>query len=130
MRSLQYVAKRSVIPHIKLWTVLLFWLVIPLFILIADIIIVKCDTLEFHENKIITKTGVFNKHQTQSLFAGVYSVTVYQSFLGRIFNYGDIKIDCPGKWDVDTTGIKNPHGLRRYLEKRLASTELNNIIYE
>ena len=104
-------------------------MVIPLIIQIARILSAKCYEAEFYDNKIVVKSGVLNKSENQSVFAGVYSVSISRSFFGRIFGYGDVRIDCPGRWDVDTSGIKDPEGLKRYLEGYITSAGMTNIIH-
>jgi hypothetical protein len=37
-------------------------------------------------------------------------------------------VDCPGKWDIDTQGIKDPRGLKSYLETKITSSGMTNII--
>ena len=124
-----YVAKKSVTGVLSFWLIVFFWLVIPLIIQIARILSAKCYSIEFYDNKIVVKSGVLNKKERQSVFGGVYSVSVSQSFVGRIFNYGNIKVDCPGRWDIDTTGIKDPSALKKYLENYITANGMTNIIH-
>ena len=124
-----YVAKKSVTPVLSFWLIVFFWLVIPLIIQIARILSAKCYSIEFYDNKIVVKSGVLNKKERQSVFGGVYSVSVSQSFMGRIFNYGSIQVDCPGRWDIDTVGIKDPSALKKYLENYITANGMTNIIH-
>ncbi len=124
-----YVAKKSAASVLSIKLLLFFWLVIPLIIQIVRIVSAKCYSIEFYDNKLIVKSGIFNKSETQSVFAGVYSVSISQTLAGRILGYGDIRVDCPGKWDVDTIGIKNPEALKKYLEEHITSNGMTNIIY-
>ena len=124
-----YVAKKSVTAVLSFWLIVFFWLVIPLIIQIARILSAKCYSIEFYDNKIVVKSGVLSKQENQSVFGGVYSVSISQSFLGRIFNYGSVRVDCPGKWDVDTESIKNPSALKKYLENYITSNGMTNIIH-
>jgi len=124
-----YTVKKSVIHSISFWLVILSFLVIPLFIQIWRIIEAKNYSIEFLNNKIITRSGVLNKKEYQTVFMGVYSVSISQSFFGRIFNYGDVRVDCPGKWDVDTIGIKDPQGLKRFLESKISASQTTNVIH-
>ena len=39
------------------------------------------------------------------------------ALFGRIFNYGDVRVDAAGKWDIDSNSIKNPKGLKENLEQ-------------
>ena len=126
-----YVAKRSVFMVLNIWLILFFWLIIPLIIQIAKIICLKCWSIEFYDNRYVIKKGVFNKQEDQYIFTGVHSVGMYQSFAGRIFNYGNIEVDCPGrKWDIKNTEyIKNPKGLKRYLQSRIDTRGVTNVIH-
>ena len=123
-----YIAKKSMASVLSFWLIVFCWLVIPLIIQIVRIISAKCYSIEFYDNKIVVKSGILNKKEKQSVFAGVYSVSVSQSFIGRIFNYGDIYIDCPGKWDVNTKNIKYPVLLKNYLETYITTDGMTKII--
>ncbi len=112
-----YVAKKSILPAFTFWRIILFFLIVPLIVLIYDIIARKKEVIEFYDDKIVYKKGVFNKSETTAAFMGVYAVNVYQSFFGRIFNYGNVKVDAVGRWDINFNGIKNPKGLKAYLEQ-------------
>ena len=124
-----YVAKKSAVSVLSFWLILFFWLVIPLIIQIARILSAKCYTLEFYDNKVVTKSGVLNKSENQTVFSKVYSVSLSQTLFGRMFGYGNITVDCPGAWDIDTCGIKNPAGLKKYLESHISSNGITNVIH-
>ena len=124
-----YIAKKSVVSVLNFWLILFFWLIIPLIIQIARIVSVKKFSIEFYDNKVVTKSGVFAKNETQSVFKGVYSVSIHRSFMGSIFGYGDITVDCPGKWDIDTVGIKNPLELKKYLETKISAEGMTTVIH-
>ena len=123
-----YIAKKSIISVLSFWLILFSWLVIPLVIQISRIVKAKCYTIEFYDSKIIVKSGFFNKQERQIAFAGVHSVSISQTLCGRIFKYGNITVDCPGKWDIDSSCIKNPKALKNYLEGQLTSGGLTGII--
>ena len=84
----------------------------------------KCSYIEFYRDKIVTRHGAIDKKMRQSVFTPIVGVSVEQSLNGRIWNYGNVIIDKMGRgWDIDTTGIKNPEGLKRYLEGRISATD-------
>lgn len=124
-----YTAKKSAASVLSFKLIIFFWLIIPLIIQIARIVVAKCYSIEFYDNRIVVKSGVLNKQEKQSVFAGVYSVSVSRPFLGTIFGYGNISIDCPGKWDIDTIGIKNPDGLKSYLEGYITTAGMTNVVH-
>ena len=114
-----YVAKKSVAGECggKIFLcALLFWLVIPIFIMIYQIVKTKKFRLEFYDTRIVMRRGVFNTEERSSILTTVVGVRINQSFGGKLFNYGDVIIDVIGHWDVDTTAIKEPNELKRYIE--------------
>lgn len=123
-----YVAKKSIASVVSIWLILFSWLIIPLFIQIARIISTKCYSIEFYDNKIVVKSGWLSTSEKQSVFKGVYSVSVSRSLKGRIFNYGNVSVDCPGYWDIDTNGIKDPNGLKAYLQEHITAEGMTNIV--
>ena len=70
--------------------VLFFWLVIPAIVMIWRIVATKSYVVEFYDDYVITKGGVFSKYERKTVFPAVLSVSVSQSFLGRIFGYGNL----------------------------------------
>ncbi len=114
-----YVVRKTAWTAVTPLRVIFFWLIIPLIKIIAGIIERKHYVIEFYDDHIITKSGVFNKNESRSAFVGVVGVSAHQSFWGGIFNYGDVRVDVVGKWDIGTVGIINPKGLKEYLEQYL-----------
>lgn len=123
-----YVAKKSIVASLSIWLILFFWLVIPLIIQIVRILKAASYSIEFYDNKIVVKSGVINQNEDQSVFSYVYSVSLSRTFFGRLFNYGSVRVDCPGRWDIDTEGIKDPIGFKKFLEGYISNNNAVNII--
>ena len=121
-----YTATKSAISAISFWGIVSCILIIPIFVLIFKIIAVKKYRIEFYDDKIVTYSGLINTSKKQSVFMGVTSSSINQTLLGHIFNYGDVTVDCVGKWDVDTTYIKNPKALDEYLQTKIIETTQSN----
>lgn len=124
-----YVAKKSMAKTLNFWLILFFWLIVPLIIQIVRILQAKSYSIEFYDEKMIVRSGVLNKSERQSVFAGVYAVSINQSLWGRMFNFGDIMVDCPGRWDVSTSGIKDPKALKAYLETKISAKGMNTVVF-
>lgn len=59
--------------------------------------------------EVVIKKGILSSRSTTYEFANLQSMTVRQSFWGRIFNYGTIKLYNPVlRADVYLTNISNP----------------------
>ena len=117
----RYVIRKSGWSVIRPWHILLSFLIVPLFIMIWKIINIKDETISFYNNKVVLRSGILNKHEKTTILTPVLSVTVKQTFWGRIFNYGNIYIDVVGKWDINMRGVKNPMEAKAYLEKFVAN---------
>lgn len=115
-----YIARKSKAKALNIWLILFFWLIIPLIIQIVRVLAASCYSIEIYDQKLVVKSGVLNKNEKQAMFAGVYAVSLEQSFIGRIFDYGDIRIDAPGNWaDINTEGIKSPREFKNFLETQI-----------
>lgn len=123
-----YVAKKSAWTAVSIWTILLCWLIFPVIVMIFKIIALKAESIEFYDQKVVQRSGIIAKRERQSLLTNVTSVSVNQSVLGRIFNYGDVQVDLIGKWDINTNGISNPHKLKEFLENYLSDKNMQQII--
>ncbi len=113
-----YVAKHSAWEAVTFWRVVLFFLIIPLIVMIVDIFVKKNDVIEFYDDHIIHRKGILSKTENRSVFTGVFNVSISQSLWQRICGFGDLSVDAPGKWDINTKGIANPNGLKNYLESK------------
>ena len=116
-----YVIKKSAWSVIRPWHILLSFLIVPLIIMIVQIINIQDETISFYKNRVVIKCGIFNKQERTTIMTPVLSVTVKQTFWGRIFNYGTIQLDVIGKWDIDMSGVKNPRKAKEYLERYAAN---------
>ena len=121
-----YVATKSIAAVLSFWKILSCIFIIPIFFLIFRIIEIKKYRIEFYDDKIITYSGFINTNKKQSVFMGVTSTSIEQTLFGNIFNYGNVTVDCVGKWDIDTTYIKKPQELEAYLQTKIIHTPQTN----
>ena len=96
--------------------------------LICKIISNACISIEFYDDKIVQKRGVFSRYERQMAFFGVKTVSIYKTFRARIFGYGDVVMDNFGgdDLDIDTVGIRRPDKLKKYLES-VMEDDLNKV---
>ena len=107
------------------WLLLLaIWSVVPASIIIVKLVILRFTYVEFYDDHVVEKSGVFFKRSKKTVFPEVVAVNTYKNILG----YGDVHIDVVGPWDVDLKKISRPEDLREYLvEHMLNTTALENI---
>ncbi len=114
-----YVARKSILPAFKWWRILFFWLIIPLILLVAHIIRLRYQYIEFYDSYVIQRSGVFTKHSKKTIFPKITSVTTKKNILG----FGDVNIDVVGpNWDVELKAITRPDELRDFLEYHMLSS--------
>lgn len=118
-----YIAKKSMWTAFTFWSVLFFWLLVPLVVIICRIIDTAKYSLEFYDDKVVEKSGILNKEEKNITLLGVYSIEIKQSLWGRIFNYGDLKIHIIGQCDLEATNIAKPKKVKDYLESKLVNKD-------
>ena len=85
--------------------------------------------ITFYKGKFVIRTGIIHTNETETIFKGVLSASVQQGLKGKIFKYGDVRVDVAGKNNLFLTGVKNPNALRDYLKgKQLEADTLNHVI--
>ena len=125
-----YVAKKSVFGECggKIFLCILFcWLIVPIFIMIYMIVKTKKFRLEFYKDKVIMRRGIVNTQESHSILTTIVGVRINRSMAGNIFNYGDVLVDMVGRWDIDTTAIKDPVSLKNYLEANMNQAGTANL---
>ena len=67
-------------------------LIFPLISLLRDVLTWSNRKFVVTNRRVIHLTGIFSKHVTDSSLEKVNDVKMSQSFMGRVFGYGDIEI--------------------------------------
>lgn len=125
-----YVAKKSILGECggKIFICILFcWLIVPIFLMIYMIIKVKKFRIEFYKDKVIMHRGFLHTEEQQSILTTIVGVRINRSIAGNIFNYGDVVVDMVGRWDIDTTAIKDPVALKNHLKSIMDQTGAKNL---
>lgn len=115
-----YVAKKTAWTAVSIWKILFFWLIIPLIVMICQIICIKHERIEFYDDYIVVKKGVFSKSTKTYVIPGIITVSTERSFGARLGGYGNVKMQVLGKsLDVDLNNVKKPKKLKAYLDTKL-----------
>ena len=72
----------------------------------------------FYDDKYIVKSGIINTQEDELVFKGVLAVSINQSLKGKMFNFGDVKVDVVGANNITLCGVKDPEALKKYLLSR------------
>ena len=99
------------------------WFLLGLFVPIAiaftvfiQIFLLKYDYVLISRDCIVICKGFFNKVEKKQLHNGVISVTMEQSVVGRIFNYGRINVNIFGVGMIHIDNVNEPCDVLDYLE--------------
>ena len=115
----KYIAKRSSFFDFRFFICILLLVLglIPgiIYILVKNLSAHSYQVI-FYDDKYVVKSGIINTHE--SVFKGVLTVSINQSLKGKMFNFGDVKIDVVGKNDITLCGVKDPEALKKYLLSR------------
>ena len=71
-------------------------LVVPAGILLSAAITVKTSELVITDRRVLIKVGFIQRHTFEMFISKIESVAVYQSMLGRLFDYGSVEIRGTG----------------------------------
>jgi uncharacterized membrane protein YdbT with pleckstrin-like domain len=103
--------------------VVLGWVLIGIYIFIHMTIRYHTTEIGITTHRFILKTGLFTLHTQEMALQNIEGVKVDQSVLGRIFNYGTLRIEGTG---VDAVVIpkmiSDPVGFRRAIESAKEGT--------
>lgn len=73
----------------------------------------KAKKVLFFKDKFIIKQGLFNKREAESRINGYKNFFVYQTFWGKIFHYGIVKIDSY-PYNLALGNVKYPEKLKKF----------------
>jgi uncharacterized membrane protein YdbT with pleckstrin-like domain len=102
----------------KAWLALIFlgWIVIGI-VIFAQMMIRRATTeIGVTTHRFVEKTGWFTLSTNEIALPNIEGVRVTQSFFGRIFGYGHVRIEGTGIDAVDIPNIANPVAFRAAIE--------------
>ena len=93
---------------------------IVFFILYLPIVLIVYFGSEFGVSgkRVISKKGIISRNASEMNLSSIESVNVDQSIIGRILNYGSLKISGRGTTSVDFDGIDDPIKVRKLIQNK------------
>jgi uncharacterized membrane protein YdbT with pleckstrin-like domain len=85
-----------------------FLVVIPLGILVSAAVTVRTSELVITDRRVLIKVGFIQRHTFEMFISKIESVAVFQSMLGRVFNYGTVEIRGTGGSSESFATIAEP----------------------
>ena len=92
------------------------WLVYGLYTGIRMMVIRATTEIGVTSHRFVEKRGVFSMKTSEIALPNIEGVKVNQSFLGRIFGYGTVKIEGTGVDATTTPEIADPVGFVRAIQ--------------
>ena len=125
-----YVVTKSAWSAFSLWRILFIWTIVPIFIILIHIWILKTDKTYIYDDRVISRRGILSKHVKETSFVGISAICIDQSLWGRMFGFGDLHIDIVGRWKVTIKGAKKPMDVRDFLAQYIVKKEVVTSVIE
>ncbi|HET6203532.1 MAG TPA: PH domain-containing protein [Planctomycetota bacterium] len=98
------------------WPILLSLLVVGIPWLIYRILVLKTDIWIITDRRLVDEVGILSKTVKESPFEKINNASYRQTFLGRVFGYGDVEIETASKDGASTlTFVRKPAEVCRIL---------------
>jgi uncharacterized membrane protein YdbT with pleckstrin-like domain len=98
------------------WPILLSLVVVGIPWLIYRILVLKTDVWIITDRRLVDEVGILSKTVKESPFEKINNATYRQSFLGRIFNFGDVEIQTASEEGASNlTFVREPARVCRVL---------------
>lgn len=106
------------IYKLQAWLALIFLGIFLIGIWIFFALMIRMWTTEIAVTtyRFVMKTGLFTLKTNEIALPNIEGVRVTQSFFGRIFNYGHVRIEGTGVDAIEIPTIADPIGFRRAIE--------------
>ena len=98
-------------------------LLVPTGILLSAAVTVKTSELVITDRRVLIKVGFIQRHTFEMFISKIESVAVYQSMLGRLFNYGTVEIRGTGGSAESFATIAAPLPFRDAIQLVQSSSE-------
>ena len=105
----------------RLWLVLWIVLILPTFgiaLVLAIYEWLRLRTLEYGvtNKRVILKKGIIGRYTEEMKIGSIETVEIDQGVLGRILDYGDVKVTGRGISDVVFRRMDDPMAVKRHIE--------------
>ena len=98
-------------------------LLIPTGIVLSAAVTVKTSELVITDRRVLIKVGFIQRHTFEMFISKIESVAVYQSVMGRLFNYGTVEIRGTGGSSESFATIAAPLPFRDGIQLVQSSSE-------
>jgi uncharacterized membrane protein YdbT with pleckstrin-like domain len=94
------------------------WMPAAIWLVVLAAAVIKRQSSDFAvtDKRVMMKVGVFSSRSVELLLNKIEAIAVNQSFVGRIFGYGDIEVTGSGGTKEEFRNIQAPLDFRRAVQ--------------
>ena len=96
--------------------IILIPLIVGIFITIYEWLRLREIELGVTTHRVVRKTGIVSRNTEEVRLSAVETVDLRQSFWGRIFDFGDVRVTGRGESDLLLDHVADPIGVKRAIE--------------
>ena len=110
---------------LKAWLALIFlgWILVGIWIFVSLMVRQGTTEIAITSHRFVEKSGLFTLRTNEISLHNIEGVKLEQSFLGRIFGYGHLRIEGTGVDAVVIPDIADPIAFRAAIETAKESTK-------
>lgn len=95
------------------------WFVLPLptFLLVPPAVALASSEIVITNRRVLIKTGIIRRQTAEMFISKVESIGVEQGFLGRMFDFGQVRIRGTGGFEEAFDSIARPLQFRNWIQR-------------
>lgn len=107
---------------------LAWWLLpLPTFLLLAPTVAFASSEFVITDRRVLIKTGIVHRKTAEVFISKVESVSVDQSFMGRMFDFGTVRIRGTGGFEEAFDSIAHPFQFRTWVQRLQSGEEIGSL---
>ncbi|MEP6808886.1 MAG: PH domain-containing protein [Chthoniobacterales bacterium] len=100
---------------------------LPAVLLLPPTIAFASSEIVITNRRVLLKTGVIRRQTAEVFLSKVESIAVDQGFLGRMFNFGSVRIRGTGGFEETFDGIAKPLLFRNWVQRLQSGEEVASV---
>lgn len=94
-----------------------FVLPLPMFLLVPPAVAFASSEIVITNRRVLIKTGIIRRQTAEMFISKVESIGVEQGFLGRMFDFGQVRIRGTGGFEESFDSIARPLQFRNWIQR-------------
>lgn len=108
-----------------------WWLLpLPALLLLAPTVAFASSEFVITDLRVLIKTGIIHRKTAEVFISKVESISVDQSFMGRMFDFGTVRIRGTGGFEESFDSIAHPFQFRTWVQRLQSGEEIGENLAE